>query len=289
MAQKKEILAEIQQLLDLKELMQAYEEIAVTRMRKIRSSVLQNREFIQGLTNIYQEVKSSYRDELMHIMKQKNMQELSKLSVIKKNGKTISVFLSTNTGLYGDIVRRTFRVFMDYVRKNNTDVMIIGKFGRLMYTEENPQSKNYLYFDFPDNPATTDISQQIMMRLIEYQKIIVFYGQFQNVVTQKPAALDVYGNQPEVLLQKTSDKKYFFEPDLEKIMVFFETEIFSSIFEQTIFESNLAKYASRILTLDAATENVNDRLDKYEMQKRILKHRLMNKKQLDAIAGISLW
>ena len=83
--------------------------------------------------------------------------------------------------------------------------------------------------------------------------------------------------------------KYFFEPSLEKIMAFFEAEIFSSIFEQTIFESQLAKFASRMTSLEIRVEKIKELLKQIDIEKQKVKHRIMNKKQLDVLSSISLW
>lgn len=83
--------------------------------------------------------------------------------------------------------------------------------------------------------------------------------------------------------------KYFFEPSLEQILVFFEEEIFSAVFEQAVHESELAKYASRMVTLDKATQNIRNRVKKVDMMRRLISHRTMNKKQQDSLTGVMLW
>jgi len=291
MLNKQQLNQEIEQLNDMRDLMLAFEEIAVGRMRKIRASVLKNREFITGLTQIYQEVKSSYRNELILIMKQKKVQDLSKMSLISRNGKSVAVLLSTNTGLYGSIVRETYKSFVDFARRTKSDIVIIGKLGKVMFEADpqNSKGQTYEYFDFPDTEIKEDLSTKLLESLVKYEKILVFYGQFQNVVVQKPAILDIYGNEAKIGIDQDSNVKYFFEPSLEKIVIFFETQIFSSIFNQTLHESNLAKNAARILALDTATESVKDQLSKFELEKRIVKHRVLNKKQLDSLSGMSLW
>ena len=82
MVNKQDIKHELDKIGILKDLVEAYEEIAATRMRKVRSSVLQNREFLSGLTSVFQDVKSSYRKEILRIMKEKKMKNYSKLSLI---------------------------------------------------------------------------------------------------------------------------------------------------------------------------------------------------------------
>ncbi len=278
------------QLLNMRELVQAYEEIAVTRMQKSRTSVLKTRDFLGGLTEIFQEVKASYQKEIRELMRKRRIKDRSKISLIKRNGKAAAVLLSSHTGLYGSIVKKTYNLFIDFVKKTNSDAVLVGRLGKVYFQNENPDIK-YRYIDFPDNKVEQSILLNLIKELLEYEKIIVFFGEFQNIVSQTPVMLDIYGNESltSAEVEKKPTIKYFFEPSLENLMIFFESEIFTAIFEQTIQESNLAKFASRILNLDAATENISLRLSKVQLENRLLKHRLFNRKQQSSLSSISLW
>ena len=72
-------------------------------------------------------------------------------------------------------------------------------------------------------------------------------------------------------------------------MIFFEEQIFTSIIEQTLKESELAKFASRMITLDSATENVKEALKDVSFKERLLEHRQKNKKQQELLLGMKLW
>ena len=71
--------------------------------------------------------------------------------------------------------------------------------------------------------------------------------------------------------------------------MFFETEIFAGIIQQTVTESELARYASRITTLDMARENIDQQLRTVNLERRFAIHRLINKKQTEALTGLKLW
>lgn len=294
-----EIENELDLLVNLSSLVEAYEEIAATRMRKIRSSVLVTREFMRGLTEIFQEVKSSYKQELQFLMQQKRIKDPSRLSLIKRNGKTAVVLLSSNTGLYGDIVQKTYQAFARYIAQTQADVAIVGRLGRVLFQSEF-KDREFSYFDFPDSTVDHEAIRTIIEFILSYERIMVFYGQFQNIVTQQAAMLDMYGSgleleASEAQAPRTPAKpgevvsRYFFEPSLEQIVVFFEAEIFASIFEQTVHESNLAKFAARMLNLDLATDNIRGRLKRVELDARRFKHRVLNSKQLSSLSGMTLW
>ena len=72
-------------------------------------------------------------------------------------------------------------------------------------------------------------------------------------------------------------------------MQFFEAEIFASLFEQTVFESQLAKFASRMTSLELRVENMTDILKDIAIEKEKVRHRIMNKKQLETFSSMALW
>lgn len=287
MITKKEIILEIEYLLTLKSVMETYEEIAAVRMQRLRSSVLETRNFLLEINNIFQEVKSSYKKELKRLMEKRKIKEYEKFNFVKRNGKTLSVLLSSNTWLYGDIIRRTFNLFADQIRKEQTDVVITGRTGLQLFQEGFPNMP-FTYFDLADTKLEEENLKKIVSSLIQYEKVLVFYGQFQSVIFQQPIVSSISGDRLP-WEKETFEIKYFFEPSLENILEFFEKEIFSSIFEQTVYESQLARFASRMVALDQASDNTKNRLKQMMFDKEKIRHNLANKKQTEIFASRSLW
>jgi F-type H+-transporting ATPase subunit gamma len=220
-------------------------------------------------------------------MKRRRIKDPSKLTFINHNGKTLYVFISANTGLYGEIIRKTYNVFIENLKKDPGDVVILGNVGLEMFNADRIKAP-LTYFDFPDNEIDNIAVQKITERIIKYEKVLVFYEQFTNVVNQAPIITNISGN-PLPWEKAGPQVKYFFEPSLEKVMEFFEKEIFASIFQQTIFESELAKFAVRMVSLDLASENARNQLKQVNQMKNRIKHQENNKKQLERFASMSLW
>lgn len=286
MASKKELSAEIEYLSTLKNIMETYEEIAASRMQRIRSSVLQGRDFVFEINTIFQHVKHSYKRQVETLMKKRKNKDPLKFSFLSRNGKILYVLVSANTGLYGNIIRRTYEAFLEHYRRQKADIAIIGKLGVQYFRQDFPKT-SYTYFDFPDTSIDEESLKKITQFLIQYQQVIVFYEQFLNVVSQEPIATNISGDQ--LPWEQTGPEiKYLIEPSLEKVLQFFEKQIFASIFEQTLFESELAKFASRMVSLDSATSNSRTKLKQTIFLLDKLKHRTMNKKQAETVTGLML-
>jgi len=287
MITKKDIKNEAEFLTSLRGILETYEEVAATRMTRIRSSVLESRSFLVEINAIFQQVKASYKDQVDQLMKRKRIKDRSKLTFVNHNDKTLYVFISANTGLYGEIIRKTYEVFVESLKKEPGDVVILGSTGLEMFNADKIKAP-LTYFDFPDNQIDNAILQKITEHIIKYEKVLVFYEQFTNVVTQSPIVTNISGN-PLPWEKSGPLVKYFFEPSLEKIMEFFEKEIFAAIFQQTLFESELAKFATRMISLDFASENTRNKLKEVAFAENRIKHRENNKKQMEKFASIMLW
>ncbi len=278
----------------LKTLAQAYEQISVMRIQRVRGSVLTTRDFLTGLADIYKDVKRSYRDEVERLQKHHKNAKIT-LSGLEKNGKTVSVLLSSNNKLYGDIVARVFNLFIQDIKKNpNTEIVIIGKVGKNMYNVSGV-NRPATFFNLPDeNVKLTDLSS-IFKYVVQYEKILVYYGRFLNIISQEPAVSEISGEESLIdrPLQNTDEKAdrtpYFFEPNLVKILGFFEDQVFASILKQVVDESELSRLASRIKSME-------DSLGSIEKQETILKKKYLrtlrlaeNNKQIQRISGVILW
>jgi F0F1-type ATP synthase gamma subunit len=286
MYNKQSLIQELSSISVLKDLVNAYEEIAANNMRKVRDVVVKKRDFLSELTGIYNEVRNTYRKELEHLRQEKKISDESLFALLKKNDKRMYVFLSTNTSLYGSIVTDTFNLLREYLAKEDADVVVVGKLGKRLFEEGFP-TKQYVYFDFPDGEVDVNLLRNIVLQILPYEKVLVFHSQFETIVSQKPVAFVLSGNELED--PNTEKIHYLFEPALETILTFFEQEIFASIFEQILHESDLSKFASRMTLLDKTLENIRHDTRSLRQQQRLFRHQEFNKQQQTTLSSMRLW
>lgn len=279
MANKK-IRKEVENLEIIQNLVQTYEEIAAGRIQKVKVSVLANRDFLGVLGDIFAQVKYYYD-------KRKTSKDESSEAAAKK----AVVFLSANTGLYGGLIRKTFNLFIERVKDTDADVVIVGRLGRVLYESVKKEKglKDYKYFDLSDNPTEQEVISEVSAYIINYEEVTVFRGKFESLISQGPVEDQLTGNLDLTIDKRGEEIKFIFEPSVEQIMSFFEAEIMAAIFEQAIHESNLSKYAARMINLDRAVANITENLEELLVDERRSKHRIFNKKQTDILTGISLW
>lgn len=284
----KKIKIEISDLENLDSMIAAYEEIAATRMRRVKNSVLHNREFLNGLTDVFARVKNTYKKEVEKLVARKDTKSM-KSSLIVSKGRTAAVFLASNTGLYGDIISKTFSDFIRYITTNDVDPVVIGRLGRRLMAHS-VYKKEFKFFELSDSVVNDAKVSEIVEFIRKYEHILVFHGKFKDILNQIPARTYVTGQDltTKVTVQ-SSEVKSIFEPSLEELLGFFETQILSTLFDQTLYESALSKFTSRMISLDTASSNINNRLSMVLLQRSKLKHMAYNKQQSNMLASVSLW
>lgn len=276
----------------LRTVSEAYEEIAVIRMRRVKSSVLSTREFLLKIGDIFANLRN-YEKKIKELEKLENKK---KKDVKSKEGKpleefdrkgTVSILLAPNSKMYGDIVLRTYRVFREKVSKADTDIVILGKVGKEFYEKESSK-RAYTYFDIPDSGVTIDDLKPVIYHVSHYETIDVYFGKFESFITQTPVFQNLLGQ--EIEAKSNQDfYGYIYEPSFGSVKAFFETQIFASLLKQSVFEGQLGRYASRVKAMELALENIDNTTRGLKNSLRRVQRQVENRKQLGIISGLSLW
>src|SRR3989344_3718655 len=170
MATKTQIKEELEIISGINTVVDTYEEIAAIQIRKTRDSVLRTRAFLDEIRLVFEQVKASYNKEITSLIKRKKMKNSASFKFLKHNGKTLYVLLSSNTGLYGDIIKRTMDYFYSEVVKNPGDIAIVGRYGRSMFENKKTNTK-YTYFDFSDNDIKAEMLKPLVEFMIGYETV----------------------------------------------------------------------------------------------------------------------
>lgn len=278
----------------IKLLAQAYEQISVMKMQRVRNSVLATRSFLDHLAHVFIDVKASYKEEIEKRLKKVKDPSKMTFSTLNHNGKTVSILITSNAKLYGDVDIKVWNLFKSDCLQKDTDIVIIGKVGRQLMEDLVLSGKksnlSYKYFETDEAIQSLDEIKQIIDLIINYQTVNVYYARFQNVIIQIPTVSPVSG-EGSLEIKGEIDQKihYAFEPSLEYILNLFETQVFSALFKQTFHESELSRQASRITAMEQSLVNIEKLEKTLKFQEKVAKKMLSNKKRMESLSGMSLW
>ncbi len=257
-----------------------YQEVANRKMQKIRQGVLSNREFIEQLSQVYGSVKRTY-------ISSKKREGVKEKSPIKyKNGKVV-VFLSSSEHFHGTLILNIWKKFLNYVPKNKADLVIVGRIGKYL-ASATKFKKKFSYFNLDEENPKKEEAKNIIDFISKYEEIIVFHGKFSSILSQKAVQTTISG---EISAKETpkENKSYLFEPSIEDVLNFFETELVSAFLNQILLEHRLSEYAIRMTTTYRSTQNAKEQKRKLNLKREKLERQLLNKKQIELFSGFSLW
>ena len=272
----KKIKEDLKAVSNIETITRTYQEIANLRMNEIRQKVLNNREFIEELSQVYTLAKKAY---LAFFKKEKPF--------IKPKGERVVVFLSGNERFYGTLFSDIWRELLNYLAKNKADLAVVGRMGKYL-AERSGFGYKMFYFELNDDKPEKNRLREIIDFIKNYEEIIIFHGRFQTILSQKVVQSNISGG---VTLEEELEevKSYLFEPSPEAVLEFFETELLSAFFNQTILEHRLSKYAARMVAMYQATENAKKRGRKLKIEQKKIERQLLNRKQIELFSGSQLW
>jgi len=275
------IYQEQQEVSDVRSMVEVYQEVAAMRMQKVKDSILESRQYYESLVVLVREVRP-----WLHISTTSQSQKTT------SNQTKTALFFSANTGLYGDIIQKACREFLSYIDKEHAEAAVVGLAGKRM-VESSRKGLSVAYFPCDDAHPTKEQIFAIVSYAMQFGHTEVFHGRFINLISQVPYRSTLSGDTEVDRAvgsdwQKTS-LSYLFEPTTKEITSVVEGEILGSVVEQILHESNFSKFASRMMHLDHAIQNIDERLMGIEIEGRRIGRRLENKKQRARLAGRALW
>lgn len=265
----------IEESMSLKYIAQAYTEISSTKLKKIRAGIEKNRVFSQDVTRV------------LHIVKDAAAKRHIKPKTERQG--TMSVVITSNYRFTGNLEHQLLRFFMVNSAKNKTERMVIGKTG-----QEYLRSFGYFNSYDPvvfkkDLPGSQELVA-LNAKLAKYQQILVYHAKMKSVLVQEPTVIDITQKPAdEVLLDKKAYLDYIFEPEIDKIIDFFESQVTQLLFEQTFLESELARTAARLISMDSAQVNADDFIHKQKVLLGQARKSQVNMQLLETAASLLKW
>ncbi len=238
----KEAALALEEDLNLKMIAQAYTEISALKLKRIRNGIEQNRSFFDTISKVYNLVK--------YAAVKKN------LNLPKKPHNILSLVLTSNHKFYGEIENKLLRFFTVNTSKITTDRIVIGKIGRDFLKGINYSAPFKSVIFQKDIP--TDIELKNLVEILNtYNHVLIFYPKFKNMIKQEPTIIDISQaiNQQELEKINSELKNFIFEPEINQILNFFNAQMTTLILETAILESELARTATRMLSMDQAQQN----------------------------------
>ncbi len=271
----KEINSALEEGDSLKQIAQSYTEIANLKIKKIRNEVERNRVFFEEISRVYGLIKKVALKKKINITKPK---------------KTISIIITSNYRFYGSINSDLIDFFILTTRKLDTDRIILGKAAVDFFKTSKVFSNNKEILLKKDQPDAEELVQLVNI-IKEYNQVLVIYSSMKSLLIQKPTVADITASSSLLINNQQTDKEltnFIFEPEIGKILQFFDSQIITLLLEGTFLESELSRTASRFVSMDQAENEANKFIKDYERLKAFAKRNTSNNTILENFASMAL-
>lgn len=275
------------------------QQIAASRMTKLRKTVEASRRFVDEATLILRElelertkkiekelgVKKSSLNQLKK--KQKNQQD-------PKNEKpnTAIIVVSSSQGLAGsyntDIIKKSETIISEY---KDADYFVIGSKGQTYFAKAaKKHGISYYPYNIPENVSIEDLKPLIGM-FYHYDQIFLIYSKYINTATREVVFIEL--TVPNIEIEETKKEqvegKFIFEPNIDELIRLLEAKLRYALFRQQILDSKLSQYTAQMMAMKTASDNAIDLLKDLQLQYNKARRKIIDKKIQEVQAGRSLW
>ena len=202
-----------------------------------------------------------------------------------KTKERICILQTSNYRFYGNIDSSIIEFFISQTKDLNTHRVVIGKVG-IDYFQANRIFKDFIPMVLKDDqPSPAELSAFVSVTK-SYNQVLIFYSRFKSLLHQEPAVTDITETSQKILFNEKDNLQFIFEPEIAKTLQFFDLQILILLIEQVFLESEVARTASRFISMDQAETEANKYIKQYSSMKAYAKRNLLNNQLLESISSI---
>ena len=275
-----DIKVQINDLQTFKHIASAFTEAAAVKLASLRRAYLRNDKFYTDITHIYHLVKTNA--------------QAAKLQTRNINvpAKKLAVALTSNQRFFGLINSEIMAKFVTFSQKSGAEKLVIGTTGQNFLRSTN-YKKSYQSITFKSDIPDREETVGFLKLIKEYAQVLIFYPKFTSIVRQEVGSVEITGQIPEASKANKkgleSEFNLIFEPEILKILEFFETEVKMILIKRVFLETDLARTAARLLSMSQAEERTDQEIKAKKTELRKVAKSITNAQLLETFSGIKKW
>ena len=262
--------------------------VAAAKLRKAQENAEKGRPYSQKMQNIILNLTNSINDP----------QNAPKLLVGNGNDKTyLCLVLTADRGLCGGFNSNICKLAKTKFKKllNEGKELKIITVGSKGLDQIKREYGKYVIkkFSFKEKKKITFVEAEIIGNEIinlfnnnEFDKCILFYNNFKNVITQIPQAQQIIPAEKKLAVEENKNSiSYEFEPDEDEILEDLLPKNISTQVFKAFLENAASEQGSRMTAMDNATRNAGDLVDKLTINYNRSRQASITKELIEIISG----
>jgi len=261
--------------------------VAAAKLKKAQESAERGRPYSEKMQNIILNLTRSVTDS----------ENAPKLLIGTGKDKTyLCVVMTADRGLCGGFNSNICKLAKNYFKKilsqgKELKIITVGSKGLDQLKRE--YGKFVVQkISFKDRKKITFKEAEEIGKLIlklfekdEFDKCVLFYNNFKNVITQIPQADQIIPVEKKKNEEKEQVKFYEFEPDEDEILEDLLPKNISTQVFKAFLENAASEQGSRMTAMDNATRNAGDLVDKLTINYNRSRQASITKELIEIISG----
>ena len=261
--------------------------VAAAKLRKAQESAEKGRPYSEKMQNIILNLTESISDP----------SNAPKLLVGTGSEHThLCVVMTSDRGLCGgfntNICRLAKNYFLKVLKEGKTlKIITIGskghdqlkrEYGKYIVQKLSFKEKKKISFNEADDVGKIIID---LFEKNEFDKCILFFNNFKNVMTQIPEAQQIIPTEVKKDSKKNEEIFYEFEPDEDEILEDLLPKNISTQVFKAFLENSASEQGSRMTAMDSATRNAGDLVNKLTINYNRSRQAVITKELIEIISG----
>ena len=261
--------------------------VAAAKLRKAQESAERGRPYSEKMQNIILNLTESISDPL-------NAPKL--LVGTGKEQTHLCVIMTSDRGLCGgfntNICRLAKNYFLKVLKEGKTlKIITIGskghdqlkrEYGKYIVQKLSFKDKKKISFNEADDVGKIIID---LFDKNEFDKCVLFYNNFKNVMTQIPQAQQIIPAEKKENSKKNDEIFYEFEPDEDELLEDLLPKNISTQVFKAFLENSASEQGSRMTAMDSATRNAGDLVKSLTIVYNRSRQAAITKELIEIISG----
>ena len=245
-----------------------------------------------------------YADSLAFILsslagKTTNNSDLPEILTGRENPKTtLLVINSSDRGLCGGFNSNLFRNAKNWIAQQQAQgksvkIMTVGKKAASFY-RRSELDVIAGFDDLSSNDRQLQVAEEVKNKIVELfdnkevDEVFILFNKFISAISQEPSYQSIIPMTTEESAQEetqTSNAVFEFEPDKNELLEYLVPRNFLTQIYRSILESAASEHAARMTSMDNATRNAGDMIDRLTLTYNRTRQAFITKELIEIISG----
>jgi F-type H+-transporting ATPase subunit gamma len=245
-----------------------------------------------------------YADSLAFILsslagKTTNNSDLPEILTGRENPKTtLLVVNSSDRGLCGGFNSNLFRHAKNWIAQQQAQgksvkIMTVGKKAASFY-RRSELDVIAGFDDLSSNDRQLQVAEEVKNKIVELfdnkevDEVFILFNKFISAISQEPSYQSLIPMAAEESTEEetqTSNAVFEFEPDKNELLEYLVPRNFLTQIYRSILESSASEHAARMTSMDNATRNAGDMIDRLTLTYNRTRQAFITKELIEIISG----